>query len=425
MNKTANEVPARAANIAAIVDYIKSGIKPTNSSIGIELEHFVVHDDTRLPVTYSEEHGVKWILTQLKAQYPHEYKDGDDLIGVWRRNGNITESVTIEPASQIELSAGPFTSLTDAQASFEFFEHALKDILDTISAHVELVGYQPVAQVATTELIPKRRYKFMNEYLNSDGREGRFMMRGTASTQVSIDYTSVEDCLRKARIASTLVPILYLISDNSAIFEGKPRTDQLVRTRVWRRCDPDRCNEIPHVFEDDFSLETYAAHVLDTPAIVTPCPKDRWCFEKRTFNEVYAEREMTHADVEHAISMLFNDVRIKTYLEIRPADALPIPYALAYAAFIKGLFATEENLQAMEHLFGDIREVDEITAKDALIKDGYTATIYGRPVAEITDALIEISQRGQTPEAREIFKPLEDLMRKHTTLACEHERAQK
>ncbi len=49
--------------------------------------------------------------------------------------------------------------------------------------------------------------------------------------------------------------------------------------------------------------------------------------------------------------MQFPDVRLKTYLEIRPADSMPIPYVIAYAALIKGLFYNEGNLRQLEALF--------------------------------------------------------------------------
>ena len=34
---------------------------------------------------------------------------------------------------------------------------------------------------------------------------------------------------------------------------------------------------------------------------------------------------MTDDEVFHAMSMVFPDVRLKSYVEIRPADSMPIP----------------------------------------------------------------------------------------------------
>ncbi len=48
--------PARAANVAAIVDFYESGIKPEAELLGIELEHILTKADGA-PVSYSEPYG--------------------------------------------------------------------------------------------------------------------------------------------------------------------------------------------------------------------------------------------------------------------------------------------------------------------------------------------------------------------------------
>lgn len=138
------------------------------------------------------------------------------------------------------------------------------------------------------------------------------MMRGSASTQISIDFTSIDDCLRKMRLAYALVPLLSLICDNSPMFEGKPRTHKLMRTDVWRHTDCDRCGLVPGALNKDFTLERYAQFVLDTPAIVMP-QDGGWAYSRKTFGEIYANQIMTNQEIEHAVSMQFPDVRLKTY----------------------------------------------------------------------------------------------------------------
>ena len=86
---------ARSENIKAIVDFFKSGIKTNATSLGIELEHTLVRKDGT-PVSYSEDHGVAWLLNELKDNgYPIATHDADgDIIGVAREG----QAVTIEPA---------------------------------------------------------------------------------------------------------------------------------------------------------------------------------------------------------------------------------------------------------------------------------------------------------------------------------------
>jgi glutamate--cysteine ligase len=430
MNKTASiqetsvqgiacDQPCRQQNIDAITSYYLSGVKHGAGRIGIELEHLLLHRADGTPVAYSEDHGVRWLLEQLQADYPETVYDGDhDLIGVSRSTVDTLEAVTLEPAAQLELSAGPFVSLLEARACFQAFENRVESILDPVGKEIMLLGYQPNAKAAETELIPKRRYKFMDMYLGEKGRYGRCMMRGTASTQVSVDFTSEDDCLRKLRLTGRMVPLLALITDNTPIFEGGRRPHELMRTEVWKYCDPDRCGLVPGMLDEGFGLEKYAQYVLDTPAILIPCKKSDWCYDEKTFGEIYARTPMQRQDVEHAVSMLFNDIRLKTYIEIRPADALPVDFAIAYAAFIKGLFANETSLSAAEELLGsEWGEADVAQAKEDLMSRGYDAIVYGRPVGDIAQGMCDIALEGLPAEERELLAPIAMLIDNRTTLA--------
>ena len=186
MNKTAaagQGQPARESNINAIVSYFESGIKAFGGpgELGIELEQIIVHDDMS-PVSYSGEHGVAWVLRQLEADYPRTTTDEHgDLLGVARPS----EAVTIEPAAQIELSAGPFADLATARDTFEGFAQRLSDVLEPAGEKALAIGYHPSATARSLELIPKRRYQFMDLYLGERDIYGPCMMRGSASTQVS------------------------------------------------------------------------------------------------------------------------------------------------------------------------------------------------------------------------------------------------
>ena len=411
----ASNQPARESNINALVSFFKSGIKPEEShgKLGIELEHIIVEEDGT-PVSYSEEHGVAWLLDTLSADYPNKTTDDDgDLLGVARPG----EAVTIEPAAQIELSAGPYDDLSCAYKTFEDFQKKVSEVLSPHGKHLVSYGYHPTAAARTLELIPKQRYEYMNEYLGKKDIYGPCMMRGSASTQISIDYTSEHDCLRKMRIAYALVPLLSLMCDNSPIFEGTPRSHKLIRTDIWRHVDNDRCGLVPGVLDEGFSLRDYAAFVLDTPAIVVPNGPGAWSYSEKSFGELYACSTMAQHDVEHAVSMQFPDVRLKTYLEIRPADAMPVPYVIAYAALIKGLFYNETSLQRLESLFCNVDEKSFEAAKDELMQHGYDAVVYGRKVSLLCDDVISTALEALSADDAALLAPLANLVHERVTLA--------
>ena len=384
--------PAREHNIQELVDFIESGIKPADAPdrIGIELEHTVVREDGS-PVSYSEDYGIAWLLGQLHETYPQgTFDEEGDLLGVARTG----EAVTIEPAAQVELSAGPFLSLHEAKRTFDSFENLLEEKLSPQGMKALTVGYHPTARAAELSLIPKRRYRFMNMYFNAFTFKSTFII-----------------------LTFKIITCLMKTFNDFFIREGERRTHKLARTRIWNECDPDRCGIVPGSLSPDFTLERYAEYLLDTPAILVPCRKEGCCYTERTFGDIYADLSMTRAQVEHMTSMFFTDVRVKTYVEIRPADAMPIPYAIAYAALVKGLLTTEKGLDEMEALLGDVTESDVVAAKEYLMARGYDAQVYGRGAADLCDRLMENAAGQLSEEERPFLQPLANLVEQRTTLA--------
>lgn len=413
---SASSQPLRERNIQAIVDYYLSGAKPSSrmGCVGIELEHTIVRDDLS-PVPYSGDRGVSRILDEMRSSYPTVTRDAEgDIVGIARPG----ESVTIEPAAQIELSAGPFSDLHHARSVYDEFERTLAHRLRSVDARALATGYHPSTKALDLELIPKQRYKFMNAYLSKTDSCGPCMMRGSASTQVAIDYTDESDCLRKLRLAFALTPIFSLICDNSPIFEAERREKKLVRTHIWNHMDANRSGLVPGALSCDFTLRDYAAYILNTPAILVKNKETgEWEADDRTFGEIYAATPMLKEDIEHALSMLFTDVRLKTYIEIRPADAMPIPYAIAYAALIKGLFYSEENMTILDNLLKSVTAIDFDAAKQNLMDLGYHADVYGRPVGEWCDILMKLADAGLEEDERPLLLPLSRLVACRVTLA--------
>lgn len=407
-----SEQPARERNITALAAYLASGCKTEARNVGIELEHILV-DGTGDPISYSQPHGVRDVLATLSARYPEKTVHGTDLLGVARPS----MAVTIEPAAQLELSAGPFSTLEAAKRAFDEFEADVAEALAPIGGRALTVGYDPVNRAVDKELIPKARYAFMNEYLSAVSPYGPRMMRGSASTQVSIDFVNEADAVRKMRIASTLSPLFALMCDNAPVFEGTKSPHPLMRTEIWKYLDPDRCNTVPSVFDPDFGFRAYAEYILDVPAIVALDDDGEARYDTRTFGEIFATTVMNTAHIEHALSMVFPDARMKTYVEIRPADALPIPYALGYTALIKGLFYNERNLEELEKFCRGITVESVFAAKEDLMARGYNGYAYGQSAAALCDELVSLARRGLPGAEWHFLDPLADLVARRKTLA--------
>ena len=420
-------------NRKLIADYLRSGSKgPRDGAcgmLGFELEHVMLRaspEGSPAPAEYEGPQGVAELLRRLRPHYDASLLEGDQLVGLARPG----ETVTTEPSFQTEISAGPYGSVAELAREYRRWRSWVDPIVDELGLSLPELGYNPTAPAAELPLSPKFRYACMDRYLGAIGGYGPQMMRGSASLQISIDFADERDAIRKLRVANALGPILALMLDNAPVHEGRPRRYNLARTRIWQGVDPARCGVVPGSLGRDFSFERYADWVLGVPAILVPdeSSPEGWRYVGgQTFAAVYRDREMTRAEVEHALSMEWPDVRVKTYLEIRQPDAVPAPYAFAYAALVKGLFYSEASLSALEGELsqagsegGFVSEWDVMAAKDALILDekgGYGASVYDRPVGAWADLLLRLARQGLDTEEAAYLGPLDELVSSRETLA--------
>lgn len=86
---------------------------------------------------------------------------------------------------------------------------------------------------------------------------------------------------------------------------------------------------------------------------------------------------MTEEEIEHMLSMVFPDVRLKNYIEIRMADSLPKEEAFAYVSLIRDIFYGG-NITKIRRYLGNPTEEDIAQAKENVISYGEDGMVYGR-----------------------------------------------
>ncbi len=405
-------------NLKILEEHFRNGCKMNCiQKLGMEIEHIIVHKDTLEAVTYYEKHGIGWLLDQLKPYYPHFYYEQDSLLGL----SNADYSISLEPACQFEISIAPREDIRTIMKIYHSFLKILQPYLQQEGYEILNIGYQPKSKVNNLPLIPKQRYRFMDQYFKTSGTRGRNMMRGTAATQISIDYCSEEDFVRKYRTAYLIMPAIKFLTDNSPIFEGNPYSEHLARTEIWDNVDPKRCGIPKGLFDEDFGFHTYAEYLWNLPPIMKPegdnfvyCGEDRVC-------DIWDERLLSLEDVDHIISMTFLDVRLKNYVEIRGADSIPAEYMMAYLAFIKGIFfdkQVSEILLSRYHV--TIRDIQR--ADQSLCKDGYQGEIYGVLADQFFLELLTLAKTHLKNGEEELLDPFFSLVDEKTTLAAKYQK---
>lgn len=408
-------------NLKKFVDYFKNGIKQKeDKTLGVELEHFIVKENME-SVDYYEEHGVRYILEKLSPFFDEKvYKDGN-LIGLSKNKSNIS----LEPASQLEISIGPFIKIADILEEYNYFLLKITPILKELNYKLVYSGYQPKSKVDNLNLIPKKRYEYMLDYFSSVGNHGKNMMKGSASTQVSVDYFSEEDFKNKFRLANIFSPLISLMTDNTFIFEGEEYKKNCIRVEIWNDVDKDRSMVVKDALNKDFGFEDYAKYILDAPAILIEDEQGNSIYTKdKKIKDIYKNREITKKDIEHLISMFFPDVRLKNYVEIRMADCMPMYYALSYAAIIKGIFYNEGAIKYFLDKFSFVKDKDVRIAKEEIIQNGYEAKVYGSYASDIIMEMIEIAKENLHEEEKESVDLFYQLAKNKLTLKMKKERGE-
>jgi len=370
-----------------IVDYFSEGSKHTGDfKIGVELEHFVVEEASLKSVTYYSDDGVQQILSELLPFFPVSYYEDDNILAL----ANDDYSITLEPGSQLEISINPKKHIKSIKRIYNEFTAQLKEQLKKRSCKLVSYGYLPKSSITDIKLLPKKRYRFMDNNFQKTGTMGRNMMRGTASCQVSIDYFNEADFVRKVRCAYVLSPVISYMSSNSPVFEGKTNNNPLLRTLIWRNTDKSRTGIIPGLFDDNFGFEKYADYVLEAPAIFWN-NNGKFCETDLKVIDVMQKSDNIAESSQLYLSLVFPDVRLKQYIEIRIADGMPIERSLGYAAFLKGLFLNPDETEALfdkEHFC----EKSIILAQDSLMSN--KNIVYGMHIEEICKKLIKAAKNG-------------------------------
>lgn len=390
-------------NRKLLTEYFKSSAKQKAECLGLELEHFALFND-KSSAEYMGQHGIKEILTELMPCFENmQYRDGS-LIGMY----NKEYAISLEPASQFEISITPQTDINEIGKIYEHFLKTIGPAFKANGLHLETFGYRPRGSVYDLPLIPKKRYEYMDRYFKTSGTCGINMMRGTASAQISIDFTSESDFISKYRFAYLIMPAIKLICDNTPIFENKPNSKHLIRTYIWRNTDPDRCSPPADLFEDSFGFESYANFLMNVPLILLPHDGKTDYVGNKTAVELFADKELTQDDIAHIMSMVFPDVRLKSYIEIRGADSMPIQECLGYAALIKGLFYSDNTVKTYLNKY-KINRQDIILSENSLIKSGKSGKIYDVNANDFIEELFDNAAKNISKDELKHLHTLKDF----------------
>lgn len=402
--------------INEISEYIRSG-ESNDRNLGLEIEHFIVNDEGYQIGFHEISELIDKVGRELGAEiiyidhFPVGYYTGE-------------YSTSLEPSCQFEISINPYSDLSTIESIYREFRGIWDPIFEERGYHFETKGNLPLieTQVITPDdipLSPKKRYKYMDAYFRKSGRYGKYMMRASASAQVSIDYKSEEDMIRKLRVLEKISPLFMIMlenkTDESSTLPGVTDKPHLFRIQEWDDLDPDRTGFVPHSLDPDFGYYKMADVISWTPLILLTDEGNtidvgslnaRDLLKSGTIDWDNTDSERRKKLIEHFMSMGFFHFRIKKYIEIRVADSVPLERALGYVALIKGLIYSDKNIRLLDEILSIVTDLDSIqNAVEEIEKNGFDAIIYnGRSALEWSEQLYKLAESALDAEDKEYLK---------------------
>ncbi len=384
------------------------GCKPKERwRVGLEYEVFLFHKTLSRRATAKE---IQTILTNWQRYEGTPLMEGAEIIGVHLKHG----ALTLEPGGQFEFSAPPVKDLDEAHALFTTFVTRLTTLAAEIDLTLISLGADPLTKLEDRFWMPKGRYAVMAPYMKETGTLGQEMMTGTCTSQVNLDYASEADMVQKLRASLALQPLATALFANSPFTHGRANGYQSYRRYIWQHTDNDRCGFLPFAFEDGMGFERYVDYALDVPMYfvkrdghyINVAGRSFRTFLKGELPELKGQKP-TLIDWNDHLTTLFPEVRVKNILEMRGADAAPMPQPLVLAAFWMGLLYNTDALSfCLDYIRSwSVQDLEAITL--ALPIEGLKTQT---PTGTLWDVAKEVLPRARQGYAQEFgsssFDPL-------------------
>ena len=402
-------------NTKEILGIYASGCKDV-STLGLEYERIPVTQDYR-SVPYYGDWGIAEFLADFATEDNWDYiLDNTNIIGLKK----LHDTITIEPGCQFEISLAPKKFIKDIKHEVDKLNTALKNTLELYEIKLLNYGVTPVSTYKYIPLNPKRRYKTMAKYLG--GILSDVMMRETAGVQVCIDYSSEEDATRKFNTANKLSPFMTAMFANSQIRGGVNTDYKTFRALAWLNTDNERCG-FGTKFKNENLFEDYINFVLNTPMIFIQRGSDIIEINgqinfKEFIKNGYQNYYPTLDDYKLQANLVFPDVRLNSFIEIRNHDCVPEEYLYSLLAIYKGIMYDRDALEAINETLQifDYEEICELRYR--VPREGLKTKLGHYKLLDISKEIIETayySLKIKCEQEEEFILPIKELIFKGLT----------
>lgn len=395
----------------------------SKSLIGLEYERLSLDNKTFKNAPYSK---VKKIIENFSKILSWEIiYDDDTIIATCAKNGT---TISLEPGMQLEISVAPKKNILDIDIELS----KIINLLDKIAKIYDVIflgyGISPNSSVDEIEILNKKRYKIMNDYLPycSKAEFCPKMMRQTAGIQINIDYQNNLDAFLKLKFLNLIMPFMTALCSNSPFEKNKLTENKSQRANVWLYTGENRCNffykEIFNSFLATKNIfKNYINEILKVPMLYIERNNENILLNGKinfeTFlKEGYQGYFATTEDYILHQSLIFPDIRLKNYIEIRNHDSSNPAMALALCAFYKGLMKNDISSLIEKFNFLKINNADKYSKQ--IISKGLDINVNQNITGwQIVDKLFKLSVSKLNAKDSIYLKPIKEILQLRKTQA--------
>ena len=382
-----------------LIKYFEDGItEKGHERIGTEHEKFVFNKNDYSLIPYKGEQSISALLESfIQDDWKPKYED-DNIIALTKENA----SITLEPGGQFELSGAPLVTIHETCREINNHLQFVKSVEEKMNIGFLGVGFLPIEKLDVVPHVPKKRYsEIMRPYMKKLGGLGLDMMHRSCTVQANFDYTSELDMKKKIMVSAALQPIVTGLFANSPFHEGQLNGFQSYRGYVWTKTDNDRTGILRSMVGENFSFEEYIDYALKVP-VYSIIRNGNYinCLDynfkdlmNNKSHEIKAE-EITLDDWTDHLSTIFTEVRLKTYIEMRGADAGSYRSLCALPAFWAGILYCSDCLEESISIIREWNFEEIISFRNSVFKNGLNARLKDRNGWEIAEQFLKISSKG-------------------------------
>jgi glutamate--cysteine ligase len=379
--------------------FYKASVPKNELLIGIEVERSAVFETDLSPVQYSGSSGYLAILKKLAEEVGWKIIEQDE-------NGNITalkrggSEIHIEFDGRIELVSKPRKGLFSLNREYQMHAREIDEISKEFGIQWVAMGWQPFAKTKDIKFVFPKKFNsasrhYTKQYPDFQKNIYKAWERKNDGIHVNFGYTSEKDAINKFQTLFKISPILVAMFANSPLSVGRFSGFFHKRLHSTYYCCPHRTRIQRAFLEEDFSFEKWVDYLLKLPMRRID-RKGKQIFVPLSFHDFLKNGYRRHnpriEDFYLHIKSVWNEIRIKHYLEYRAFDTVPPHLILSIPAIIRALTLNSDVMRAVQKLvknwsFSDHLEIREKVYKYALQAE----TPNGKKVLDLAKELLEIA----------------------------------